>query len=269
MEEKIENGIAGFGGYIQKYLDDLRDFVCYTGDSVMVLARSLRHPRKIRWRETLYYLDMCGSDAVPIVMLICMLMGLILGFQGAMQLNKYGGDIFIADFVALVITKELGPLMVAMICTGRAGSAFAAEIGTMKVGDEIDAMRTMGLDPSRFLTVPKLLAMLLAMPLLTVFGNLIGILGGMIVAIIKLGLPVVIYYDRVTASITPLAFVLGLFKSFVFAAIITMVGCRRGFAAGSDAQGVGRAATSAVVSGIFWVVIADFVLTFIYSFIGE
>lgn len=269
MDRKIEMSIESLGAVFQNLLDELRDAVVFTGELVSLILEGIRKPSKIRWRETLYYMDMCGSDAVPIVMLICLLMGVILGFQGAIQLQQYGGDVFIADFVALVITKELGPLMVAMICTGRAGSAFAAEIGTMKVGEEIDALRTMGLEPGRFLTLPKFIAMIVAMPLLTVFGDIVGIIGGLLIAVFKMDLPVIIYYNRVTAILTPLSFMLGLFKSLVFAIIITTVGCRRGFNARSDAQGVGHAATSSVVSSIFWIVIADFVLTFIYSFIGE
>ncbi|MBN2643137.1 MAG: ABC transporter permease, partial [Victivallales bacterium] len=269
MDRKIEMSIESLGAVFQNLLDELRDAVVFTGELVSLILQGIRKPSRIRWRETLYYMDMCGSDAVPIVMLICLLMGIILGFQGAIQLQQYGGDVFIADFVALVITKELGPLMVAMICTGRAGSAFAAEIGTMKVGEEIDALRTMGLEPGRFLTLPKFIAMVVAMPLLTVFGDIIGIIGGLLIAVFKMDLPVIIYYNRVAAILTPLSFILGLFKSLVFAIIITAVGCRRGFRAKSDAQGVGHAATSSVVSSIFWIVIADFVLTFIYSFIGE
>ncbi len=269
MDEKIEHGIEEVGDYAQGVLDDLADSVSFTGEVTSVIWEGIRKPFNIRWRETFYYLDMCGSDAVPIVLMICLLMGIILGFQGAIQLQKYGGDVFIADFVALVIIKELGPLMVAMICTGRAGSAFAAEIGTMKVGEEIDALRTMGLNPGRFLILPKFIAMIVAMPLLTVFGDIIGIIGGMLIAVTKMDLPMIIYYNRATAILSPLSFSLGLFKSFVFAIIITGVGCRCGFNARNDAQGVGSAATSSVVSSIFWIVIADFFLTFMYSFIGE
>ncbi|MDD3118070.1 MAG: ABC transporter permease [Victivallales bacterium] len=269
IDQRMEGRIEDVGSFVQNIVNDLIRMVIFTGELTLVVWDAVRHPRRIRRRETLYYMDMCGTDAVPIVVMICILMGIILGFQSAMQLQKYGGDVFIADFVSLVIVKEMGPLMVAMICTGRAGSAFAAEIGTMKVGEELDALRTMGLNPVRFLVLPKLLAMLLVMPLLTVFGDIVGIFGGMIIAVLKLGLPVVVYYNRATAAITPLAFLLGLLKSFVFAFIITVIGCRRGFSAGNDAQGVGRAATSTVVSAIFWIVIADFVLTFFYSMIGE
>jgi len=265
----MRRGVEDVGALVDNIVQGLVDVFLFTGDLFASLVDAVRRPLKIRWKETVYYMNLCGADAVPIVTMICLLMGIILGFQGAIQLQKYGGDVFVADFVALVIVKEMGPLMVAMICTGRAGSAFAAEIGTMKVGEEIDALRTMGLNPSRFLIVPKMIAMLLMIPLVTVLGDLVGILGGMLTAVTKLDLPAIVYYNRATAAIKPLAFVLGLFKSFVFAFIITAVGCRRGFSARSDAQGVGRAATSTVVSSIFWIVVADFVLTFLYSFIGE
>jgi len=240
----------------------------FTGDLTLAVCYAVRHPRKIRWRETLYYMDMCGSDALPIVALICTLMGLILGFQAAVQMQKFGTDIYVADLVGFSIIKELGPLMVAMIATGRAGSAFAAEIGTMKVSEEIDAMKTMGFVPSRFLVIPKLLAMLLVIPILTVFGDLAGLFGGFIVGWVKLDIPPVAYYSRTILVLTPMTFFMGLVKSVIFAFLIAVVGCMRGFDASSDAQGVGRSATSAVVSGIFLVVIADAVLTILFSTIG-
>ena len=144
LDQRIEDRIEEVGSFAKNIIDDLIRMVIFTGELSRVVWESIVHPHRIRRRETLYYMDMCGTDAVPIVVMICILMGIILGFQGAMQLQKYGGDVFIADFVSLVIVKEMGPLMVAMICTGRAGSAFAAEIGTMKVGEEIDALRKIG-----------------------------------------------------------------------------------------------------------------------------
>jgi phospholipid/cholesterol/gamma-HCH transport system permease protein len=155
--------------------------------------------------------------------------------------------------------------MVAMIATGRAGSAFAAEIGTMKVSEEIDAMQTMGFIPCRFLVVPKLIAMVVVMPVLTLYGNIAGILGGMVVGCVKLGLPVVTYYNRTMLAIKPMYLIEGLSKSAVFALLIAVMGCMRGFEAQSDAQGVGRSATSAVVSSIFLVIVADSVLTILYN----
>jgi phospholipid/cholesterol/gamma-HCH transport system permease protein len=193
-------------------------------------------------------------------------MGLILGFQGALQLHKIGTDIYLADGVGLSIVKELGPLMVAMIATGRAGSAFAAEIGTMKVGEEVSAMITFGFVPSRFLFIPKLIAMAIVMPLLTVFGDFIGIAGGMAVGYFKLGIPITPYVNRTLLALRNVHLTESLTKSVVFAVLITIVGCVKGFESDGDAQGVGRAATSAVVTSIFLIVVADTVITFFFSF---
>lgn len=239
--------------------------VGYIGEFTSSLAYAIRHPFKIRWRETLYYIDVCGADALPIVSMICFLMGLILAFQGAVQLAKVGTDIYLADGVGLSIVKELGPLMVAMISTGRAGSAFAAEIGTMKVGEEISAMTTFGFIPSRFLFVPKFLAMIISLPILTLFGDFVGILGGMVVGYYKLGIPIVAYTNRTLAVISLTNITESLSKSVAFAIIITIVGCMRGFESSSDAQGVGKSATSAVVTSIFIIIIADSFLTYIFT----
>ena len=164
--------------------------------------------------------------------------------------------------------KEFGPLMVAMIATGRAGSAFAAEIGTMKVNEEISALRTMGIRPEEYLVLPKLIAMLIAMPLLATIGDVAGIAGGMAVGVTYLDLPVAVYWERTIQALSAMTFLLGIVKCAVFAILISLCGCYCGFSAEGDAQGVGRGATRAVVSSIFFVVVADAVLTLLYSFIG-
>ncbi len=261
----VTASLGYLGGLSLDYGRLTRETVSFIGELAAALWQAIIAPHRIRWRETFYYMDMCGSDALPISTVICYLMGLILGIQGALQLQQYGADIFLADGVGLSIVKELGPLMVAMICTGRAGSAFAAEIGTMKVGDEIDALTTMGLVPSRFLVIPKLLAMVIVMPLLTVFGNVVGIFGGMSVAYFKLDIPVFSYIHRTLHAVSAANLGESLTKSVVFAVIIALTGCLRGFQADRDAQGVGRAATSAVVVAIFLVVVADAAITFLFN----
>lgn len=239
----------------------------FTGEFSASIFNAIRRPLKVRWRETFYYMDMCGADALPIVSMICFLMGLILAFQGAVQLAKVGTDIYLADGVGLSIVKELGPLMVAMIATGRAGSAFAAEIGTMKVGEEVNALTTFGFVPSRFLFVPKFIAMVISMPILTIFGDIVGVLGGMVVGYFKLGIPIIAYANRTLVAITPAHMAESITKSIVFAIIITVVGCIKGFESDNDAQGVGRSATSAVVTSIFVIIIADSLLTYFYTMI--
>ncbi len=261
--------IRSFAGYLGEFItslfSDVISLLALIGEIVSALIYSVRNPRKVRWRETLYYMDVCGTDALPIVCLVCFLMGLILGFQGAVQMHKFGTDIFVADLVGLSVVKELGPLMVAMICIGRAGSAFAAELGTMKVGEEIDAMVTMGFVPTRFLIVPKIIALFVVMPVLTIFGDIMGILGGMFIGKIKLDLPLIAYYNRTVIALIPQFVIEGLLKSMVFAVLVAAIGCFRGLQAKNDTQGVGRAATSAVVSGIFLVIVADTILTVIFS----
>lgn len=246
---------------------DFMSVIGFTGEFFSSLCNAIVKPFKVRWRETFYYMDMCGADALPIVSMICFLMGLILAFQGAVQLHKVGTDIYLADAVGLSIVKELGPLMVAMISTGRAGSAFAAEIGTMKVGEEVSAMTTFGFIPSRFLFVPKFIAMIIVMPILTIFGDIVGVLGGMVVGYFKLGIPIIAYTNRTLVAIRPAHVAESLTKSLVFAAIITIVGCIRGFESDNDAQGVGRSATAAVVSSIFLVIIADSLLTYFFTMV--
>ncbi|MBR7103887.1 MAG: ABC transporter permease [Lentisphaeria bacterium] len=228
---------------------------------------SLFRKRGFRRKEMLYYLDLCGAKSIPVVTLICFLMGAVLGIQAALQMRKVGTEIFVVDLVGFSVLKEFGPLMVAMISTGRAASAFAAEIGTMKVNEEISALETMGIDPAAYLVYPKLLAMLISLPLLAVFGDAAGIAGGMLVGS-SLNIPFQAYWARTIAVLDQMTFLLGVAKTLVFATLITLAGCYCGFRASSDAQGVGRGATSAVVLSIFLVVVADAVITLLYSFIG-
>jgi phospholipid/cholesterol/gamma-HCH transport system permease protein len=224
--------------------------------------------RGVRKREFFYYLDLCGTKSLLTALLICYLTGLILGIQSAIQLQKVGTEIFIVDLVGFSILKEFGPLMVAFIAIGRAGSAFAAEIGTMKVNEEIHALSTLGITPEAYLVLPKLLAMVIAMPILTVFGDIAGVLGGFTVGICGLDIPAAAYWER-TFNVLPIStFLVGLSKSFIFAVLITLAGCYCGSCTTEDAQGVGRGATNAVVTSIFLVVISDTVVTLLYSFIG-
>ncbi len=244
---------------------DTKKFFGFIGDLTTAVYYSILHPRKVQWKETFYYMDRAGADAVPIVFLICFLMGAILAFQGVVQMGRFGLSIFVANLVGLSIVKELGPLMVAMICIGRAGSAFAAEIGTMKVSEELDAMETMGLNTSRFLVIPKMIALVCVMPLLTIVGDIAGVIGGMLVGVLQSGVTLSEYYLRTIQAVSAFDMFEGIMKSIVFAVLIAAIGCLRGFEAENDAKGVGRAATSSVVSGIFLIVIADAVITAIYS----
>ena len=241
------------------------NFAKFTGDMTLAFADAIRHPGKIKWRTTTYYMDICGSNAVPIISLLGLLVGVILAFQAIVQLGRYGVESYVVNLVGTVIVTELGPLITAIVLAGRSGSAFAAEIGSMKAAEEIDAMITMGFDPNRFLIVPKVIAMLIITPGLTIFSDVCGIIGGLLIVCTKLNFSVAEYYFKTIEVVKPIDLFQGLFKSLFFAVIIASIGCLKGFDATKDAQGVGRAATSAVVTAIFLIIIADAILTSLFS----
>jgi phospholipid/cholesterol/gamma-HCH transport system permease protein len=255
----------GIGEATINFFKEARFFLEFIGEITSTIFKSFRNPKKVQWKETLYYMDKTGADAVPIVILICFLMGGILAYQGSVQMGRFGLSIYVANLVGLSITKELGALMVAMICIGRAGSAFAAEIGSMKVSEEIDAMSTMGLHTTRFLVIPKLIALVVMMPMLTLLGDVAGVVGGMCVGVLKSGVTIQQYYGNTIQAIDFSSIMEGVIKSIVFAVLIAGIGCLKGYKAGNDAKGVGNAATSAVVGGIFLIVIADALLTAIFN----
>jgi phospholipid/cholesterol/gamma-HCH transport system permease protein len=255
------------GGAVLKILEDAGKLLLYARDLVRTFFYFARHPRKLNLGEVLFYMDQTGADAVPIVMLICFLMGMILSFQGVAQLSRFGLSIFVSDLVGHSIVRELGPLMVAIICTGRAGSAFAAEIGTMKVNEELDAMTTMGLKPIYLLVMPKLLGLIIVMPMLTLIGDFVGIIGGGAMAATSSDITLFSYFNRITLSLIPANVMESLVKSVVFAFLVGAIGCFKGFESESDAKGVGGATTSAVVSGVFLIVLADAGVTFTYPLI--
>ena len=243
----------------------LYQFLNFLGEVALAFVEALRNPFKIRWRETFYYLEQCGVKSLPIVLIICFLLGVILAFQGALQLAQFGTQIFIVDLVGWSVLMELGPFMVAIIATGRAGSAFAAEIGTMIADEEVNALTTMGISVARFLVIPKMIALAVAMPLLTCFGNIAALLGGLFIGVTVGDVPMAAYISRTLTVLTPNAFIFGVGKSIVFAVIIALVGCFRGLQSTMDAQGVGRSATNAVVTSIFAVVFSDAIITLLKS----
>lgn len=254
-------------GRIKKAASMLAAPVIFTGAVAAALPQLFRK-HGLRRRDLFYYLDLCGTKSLGVVLLISLLMGMVLAIQGALQLRKVGTDIFIVDLVGFAVLKEFGPLMVAIIATGRAGSAFAAEIGTMKVNEEIYALKTLGVVPEAFLVLPKLLAMLIVMPLLTVFADTAGLLGGLVIGTSFLDIPCSAYIERTFNVLDEVTFLLGVLKALFFSILITLAGCYCGFQAAGDAQGVGRGATKAVVASIFLVIVADAVLTLLYSLAG-
>jgi len=209
-------------------------------------------------------MDMCGTDALPIVLLLCLLIGLIMAYQSAFYLHKYGADIELTVLMGVGVCKELAALMVAIISTGRAGSAFAAEIGTMKINDEINALTTMGLSPIRFLVIPKMIAMIIVSPILTVFGMYAALVGGLIIGTVYLEIPAENYIQVSIDYLRPVWVYEGMVKGLVYGILIAGVGCVKGLESENDAKGVGKSTTSAVVNSIFWIVISNAIITYIF-----
>jgi len=237
----------------------------FIGEIAHALAGWLRHPSRIRWRVVLFNLRSAGFDALPIVGLLSFLLGVVVAYQGADQLRQYGANIFVADLVGLSMLREFAPLITAIIVAGRSGSAYAAQIGTMSVTEEIDAMRTLGIAPHELLVLPKILALVIALPLLTVFADGLGIFGGMLMAKVQLGVGFGEFLDRLVKAVSITSYLVGLGKAPVFAVIIVLVGCFQGFRTHGGADSVGRQTTRSVVQSIFLVIVADAVFSVAFS----
>ncbi|HXX86446.1 MAG TPA: MlaE family lipid ABC transporter permease subunit [Casimicrobiaceae bacterium] len=242
---------------------DMVTQIAFVGETSAALWFAIRHPDRVRWKDVWYTCEQVGANALPIVALISFLIGMIIAFQSAVPMRQYGAELFVADLVALAILRELGPLMTAILLAGRSGAAFAAEIGTMKVNEELNALTTMGLDPVRFLVVTRILAALLMVPLLTLFANIIGILGGAL-TMISFNIPILTYLREVDSLVDIKDLWAGMAKTPAFAILIAGIGCLRGLQTETGAAAVGISATRAVVSGIILLVVVDGVYAFIY-----
>lgn len=232
-------------------------FLGFTGETVLSIMRLVRGRAQLPWSHTLTILQRAGPSALGIVLLINFLVGMILAFVGAVQLTQFGAAIFVADLVAIATVREMGCMMTAIIMSGRTGAAFAAELGTMSVNQEIDALKTFGISPIDFLVLPRVLALFIMMPILTVFANIIAIFGGFLVSILLLDLNPTEYLHRSVESISLNGFLLGVFKGAFFGILIGLAGCFFGIRSGRNASSVGQAATSAVVAGITAIIVAD------------
>ena len=262
-----ENAIEDIGERAWKVWDDTRAQIAFTGELVVAMLGSLRRPGSVRWADFTRTVEQAGVDALPITVLIGFLLGLIMAFQSAIPMKQFGAEIFVANLVSLSLLRELGPLMTAVVLAGRSASAFAAEIGTMKVNEEINALTTFGLDPVRFLVIPRVLAVIVVAPLLTLFANLAG-LGGGAVVMMSMRFPFITYVNQVL-SVTGLTdLTSGLIKSLVFGLLIAAVGCLRGLQTRSGASAVGDSTTRSVVGAILLIALADGVFAVVYYALG-
>jgi len=240
----------------------------FFGVICITTARVLRRPRRLRITALVAQMEQAGVNAVPIVGLLSFLIGVVLAYQGADQLRRFGAEIYTVNLLGVGILRELGVLMAAIIIAGRSGSAFTAQIGTMRVNEEIDALRTIGLDPVEVLVIPRLFGLMLTLPMLTLCANLLGILGGALMAWATLGITPPQFTRQLQSALYPWTFWIGLVKAPFFAFIIALIGCYEGFQVSGSAESVGRLTTLAVVEAIFFVIVADAAFSIVFSVLG-
>jgi phospholipid/cholesterol/gamma-HCH transport system permease protein len=245
----------------------LRGRISFFGELATKIVQMIARPHTLRWSDTVLIAEKAGANAIGIIFLMGLLIGLILAFQSAVSMERYGAEIFVADLVAIILFRELGPLITAFIVASRSGSAFAAEIGTMKINEEIDALTTMGLDPVKFLVLPRVAAATMMTPLLTLFNILAGLIGAGIV-MLSLGFAPVTIVNQIRGAVTLGDVFGGLAKTFVFGLLIAAIGCMKGVQTGMGASAVGDSATRAVVSSIVAVIVADGVFAVVYYYLG-
>ncbi len=261
------NPVALLGAAVLDLVASLRETVAYVGELTVALAGVAMRPSQLRFKDVMLVSERAGIGAIPIVALIGFLLGLILSFQSAIPMQRFGAEVFVADLLGISLLRELGPLMAAIMLTARSGSAFAAEIGTMKVNEEVDALTTMGLDPMRFLILPRVVAAVIVVPVLAMITNVAGLAGGALM-FSSLGFPFVTYVTRVVEAASLTDFLGGIFKAFVFGIIVAAVGCQRGLGTGKGAGAVGLSTTSSVVTGITLIAVVDGVFAVAFYVMG-
>ena len=263
VKNKQDNIIVATGKQAYSLFDELAAATSFTGETIVGAFKTICKPSLFRWKEFFLVFEKAGIDALFIVALISFIVGLVMAFQAAMPMRMFGAEIYVANLIGLSVTRELGPLMTAIVLAGRSSSAFAAEIGTMKINEEIDALVTMGIDPVHFLALPRIFAAALITPLLVLFADFIGMIGGAIV-LLSLGHPISAYYAQIVNQVSYIDFAGGLFKAFVFGILIAATGCFKGLRTQSGPSGVGVATTQAVVNSIIIIALADAIFSIIF-----
>jgi phospholipid/cholesterol/gamma-HCH transport system permease protein len=265
MEISRRPALERLGRSVAAILEETFALLNFIGENAVAVASILRQPKRLRWRPILHNIYNAGFSALPIIGLLSFLVGVVIAYQVSGQLRRYGANIFVVELVGLSMLREFAPLMTAIIVAGRSGSAYAAQIGTMVVTEEIDAMRTIGIQPLDLLVIPKVFALLIALPLLTIYADLLGVCGGIITASAQLGIGYEDFLDRFVNTIDLTDYLIGFGKAPVFAAIITVVGCFQGFRTKGGGDSVGRQATRSVVQAIFLVIVADALFSVLFS----
>ncbi len=246
----------------------LVEFVGFVGLTLSVLGRTVRDPRRLRLTPMVYQMEQVGLNAVPIVGLISFLIGIVLAYQGADQLRKFGAEVFVVELISLSLLREIGILLTAIVIAGRSGSSFTAQIGSMKLNEEVDAMRTLGLDPMEVLVLPRLLALLIMLPGLAFLSDMLGLVGGALMSWAQLGISPAMFIERFHQEVGLWTFLVGIIKAPVFALIIATVGCSEGFRVEGSAESVGTRTTQSVVKSIFLVIVGDALFSIFFSTVG-
>ncbi len=263
-----EGAIAQVGIAAEQVLGQLRRIVAFCGELVESILTILRRPATASWRNLPRLLERAGSDGIPIVLVLNFLMGFVMGYQATRVLKLYGANVFVADIVGVSVTRELAPLMTAIIVSGRSGAAFAAELGTMRVSEEIDALRTMGFAPMPYLVVPRILTLAIITPLLTLIADVVAVFGGMVVAVTSLDMTPAGYLAELRLAVENPDVWTGLLKSIAFGIAIAFIGCQQGLATRGAASGVGRGTTATVVYCLFALVVIDTLFTMLFRGFG-
>ena len=263
-----DNLLVRLGKATQDLLAASKELVTFLGELALSFGRFFRGKAIYDRADLLTFLDQAGAQALGIVSLISFLIGVIFAFVGAYQMEQFGAGIYVANLVAVAMVREMSAIMTGIIMAGRTGAAFAAQLGTMKVNEETDALRTLGLNPIDFLVLPRALALIVMMPLLTLYASLLAIAGGMLAALGMLDISMVQYLEQTRSAVQLNDLFGGLFKSLIYGIVVTVAGCQQGMACGNSAQAVGQATTGAVVMGILLIVISASVLTVIYTVLG-
>jgi phospholipid/cholesterol/gamma-HCH transport system permease protein len=256
-KQKHERILTQIGRATWEFFLEVKGVLAFFGAVVLAALGLLKEPKTGNWKDLMPTMERTGADAVPIVILINFLVGFVMAYQGSRQLKQFGANIYVADLVGLSVTRELGPLMTAIILCGRSGASFAAELGSMKVSEEIDALRTMGFGPIRYLVLPRTLALMLVLPVLTLLGDLVGMLGGVLVGMTSLNLTFGGYLSETHKALHAWDVFSGVIKSVIFGLAIALISCQQGFATTGGAEGVGRRTTASVVSILFTLILLD------------
>ncbi len=267
-DAKREPFLSLVGARAMEFYRTSIEMVSFIGEAFLAFFKFLGGKAAFRRSDLLLLLQECGAQALPTASLISLLVGLILAFVGAIQLKMFGAQIYVADVVGIGMVRVMGAIMTGIIMAGRTGAAYAAQLGTMQVNEEIDALKTLGISPMEFLVIPRMIALIVMMPLLCLYADVLGIVGGLVVGVGMLDLGVIEYLNESRAAVTLTNLWIGLFHSIVFGVLIALSGCLRGMQCGRSAQAVGYATTSAVVTSIISIVVATAIITFVCQVLG-